>query len=169
MARSNLVSVTQPSFVPVADSGAVRRTVATETPQIGRPKKAGLLGSPVVSAGSGRGSTGPDGGFALTLAERALHHAIISLDESHHDLEVGIAALAAKRAAMNGRAPCASDVEVALDLFELRVEASDRVIADRRIRFSGLGHSYVGLRRFVDAVTNESLRQAPGAVVALVH
>ncbi len=161
--------MTQPSFVPVADAGAVRRTMATETPQIGRPKKAGLLGSPTVDSGSGRGSTGPDGGFALTLAQRALLHATISNDESHHDLEVGIAALAAKRAAICGRAPCVSDVDVALDLFELRVEPSDRVVADRRIRFSGLGHSYVALRRFVDAVPDRSLRQAPGAVVALIH
>ncbi len=161
--------MTQPSFVPVADSGAVRRTMATETPQIGRPKKPGLLGAPSKDSGSGRGTTGPDGGYALTLVQRAIHELEFAPGESHHDLEVGIAALAAKRAALSGRAPCASDVEVALDLFELRVSASDRVLADRIVRFRGVGHSYFALRHFVDTVSDASLRQSPGAVLALAR
>jgi hypothetical protein len=103
------------------------------------------------------------------LAARALHHLNLAANESHHDLEAGIAALAAKRAALVGRAPCASDVEVALDLFDLRTENSSNVVAQRTERFSGVAHSYFALRRFVDAVPESALRQAPGSVVALAH
>jgi hypothetical protein len=161
--------MTQPSFVPVADSSAVRRTMATETPEIGRPKKPGLLGSPTNDSGTGRGSPGPDGGYALTLAERAVHELVLEPGESHHDVEVGVAALASKRASLSGRAPCATDVDVALDLFEFRVLASERVLADRLIRFRGLGHDYFALRRFVDGISDAILRQAPSAVLAIVR
>jgi hypothetical protein len=154
--------------VPVADSAAVRASSTTATPEIGRVKKAGLLGRPTVHGGSGQGTPGPDAGYAMTLAERALADAHVE-SESHHDLVTGVALLAAKRAALVGRGPTKTDVEVAMDLFGLRAHASDEVITDRRRRFSGLGHSYFAQRRFVDSIGDAALAQRPGSVVALVE
>ncbi len=141
----------------------------TPTPEIGRKKKAGLLGRPGRTTGSSRGTPGPDAGYALTLAARSLHGVTLSTGESLHDLEMGIALLAATRAGRNGRGPTLSDVEVAMDLFELRATPTDDVIADRRQRFAGLAHSYVAQRAFIDGVDHEVLAQTPGSVVALRH
>jgi hypothetical protein len=160
--------VTQPTFVPVADSAAVRPTVRTAVPEVGRTKKAGLLGAPTVSGGASQGAPGPDGGYALRLAEEILSEAHVD-DVGHHDLVTGVAMLAAKRAALAGRGPSKGDVEVACDLFQLRTHADDDVAADRRRRFSGIGHSYFEQRRFVDDVPVEALTQRRGNVVALVH
>ena len=160
--------MTQPTFVPVSSSGAVRASMTTKTPEIGRAKKAGLLGAPGSATGAGHGTTGPDAGFALTLAARAVHGLVLSNGESTHDLEVGVAALASKRAALAGRGPSKSDVEVVLDLFGLRLADVEDVVADRRRRFSGLAHSYFHQRAFVDAVPEAALSQSPGAVIPLL-
>jgi len=160
--------VTQPTFVPVSDACAVRASAATATPEIGRKKKAGLLGAPSVRGGSGHGSAGPDAGYALTLAERACEGLHLP-GEDHHDVVVGVAAIAAKRAAAVGRAPTSSDVEVAMDLFALRSDASAAVLADRRRRFAGVAHSYVAQRQLADAVPAEALSQRPGSVTPLAQ
>jgi len=129
----------------------------TAGPEIGRPKKAGLLGAPSDDSGLGRGTTGPDGGYALTLAERAVHDLRVD-DIDHHDLVVGVAALAAKRAAFVGRGPSIGDVHAALDLFDLRdPHPAPEVVEARATLFAGIGHSYFATRAFVDAVSNDDL------------
>lgn len=161
--------MTQPTFVPLTESGAVRASRTTKTPEIGRVKKAGLLGAPGSAKGAGQGTTGPDAGFALTLSKRAVQGLIVPRGESHHDLEIGVAALTSKRAALAGRGPTMTDVEVVLDLFGLRLSNDEAVGEDRRRRFCGVGHSYFQQRSFVDAVSADALRQQPGAVVALLY
>lgn len=160
--------MTQPTFVPVADSAAVRPSAPTAVPQVGRAKKPGLLGRPGSPGGPGEGSPGPDAGYAMTLAEHLVHGLDLG-PVAEHDVVVGVALLAAKRAALVGRAPCRSDVELALDLFGWRHEADGAVAADRVRRFSGLAHSYFAQRAFVDAVPTEALTQTPGQVRTLVY
>ncbi len=143
--------------------------MTTETPEIGRPKKAGLLGAPHAGTGTGHGTPGPDAGYALTLAEHFLHHVTLAAGDSHHDLEVGLAALASKRAGLVGRGPTATDVQVAAELFGIGVDAPSDVVADRVQRFAGLGHSYFLQRAFVDSVPTDALRQQPGHVTPLLH
>ena len=162
--------MTQPTFVPVADAGAVRASMATPTPEIGRAKKIGLLGAPRTFGGSGHGTPGPDAGYALTLTQLALRKVELDDGESLYDLEVGVAMLAAKRAGLCGRGPTGSDVAVALDLFGIRSAGRDfEVVQDRHRRFSGLGHSYFHQRAFVDAVSESALAQRPGSVTPLVR
>jgi hypothetical protein len=122
--------------------------VSTATPEIGRPKKAGLLRHAPVTAGSG--TNAPGEGFAMTVAQRecaALH--VEGID--HHDLVVGVALVAAKRASLAGRGPTVYDVRAVLDLFGLRGHQPPSHA------FAGLAHSYAAQRRFVDAVTEEQL------------
>ena len=157
--------MTQPTFVPVSQSSRVRASLVTPTPEIGRPKKAGLLGSPSDSSGAGRGTTGPDAGYALTLAERAVQNATLERGESTHDIVVGVAMLAAKRAALSGRGPTMSDVTVVLDLFGFRSDLTDDEASDRRRRFSGIAHSYVAQRALVDSVNENLLNQTESGVL----
>ena len=147
----------------------MRPSSPTPSAEIGRPQKPGLLGAPHEHGGAGRGTPGPDGGFALSLAARLVHRLELAPNESVHDIEIGIALLAAKRAGLVGRAPSRSDVEVALDLFRFRGRADDAVASDRRRRFKGVAHSYETQRAFVDGVSDDALRQQIGAVRALVH
>jgi hypothetical protein len=159
--------VTQPSFVPAAEAGSLRRNVPGASPEIGRPKKAGLLGAPTATGGSGRGTPGPDAGYALTVTHQLLESVDLPTSVDRHDVEVGIALLSSKRAGLVGRAPTRTDSEVALDLFGFRSATSDQVIADRKRRFSGLAHSYSAQRAFVDGVSDAALRQLPGRVKEL--
>jgi hypothetical protein len=158
--------VTQPTFVPVADSSAVRPSSPTANPQIGRPPKRGLLGAPTEKRGPGEGTPGPDGGYALHLAEHLLHGFDLA-GVPEHDAVIGLALLAAKRAALVGRAPTRTDVEVAMDLFGFRQSADVALATHRRRLFAGLAHSYIAQRTFVDTVPASALTQAPGAVRTL--
>lgn len=145
--------MTQPTFSPVSRSGEVRRTVATSTPEIGRTKKAGLLRHAPTSTGSG--TNAPGEGYAMTLAERECADLHVDGVE-HHDLVVGIALVAAKRASLAGRAPTIYDVRCSLELFGLRDHESGT-----STDFAGLAHSYPAQRRFVDAVTEDQLFPQP--------
>jgi hypothetical protein len=103
----------------------------------------------------------------MTLVHTAAARFFLDPSESAHDVELGIALLAARRAALSGRAPSWSDVEVAADLFGLRGRATPAIIADRRARFAGVAHSYATQRAFVDAVSDDAISQRPGVVAPL--
>ena len=122
--------------------------MATQTPEIGRPQKAGLLRH--VPDVAGAGTNAPGEGFALTLAERECHSLHVA-GVSHHDLVVGVALVAAKRASLAHRGPSREDVRVVIDLFAL---SGDSPVVEG---FAGLAHSYAAQRRFVDAVDAEGL------------
>jgi hypothetical protein len=144
--------VTQPSFVPIPTSAEVRPSYATPVPEVNRPPKAGLLRHVPTSAGAG--TPAPGGGFALTLAYRAVHDLELERPEDRHDLELAVAMVAAKRASHAGRGPTTGDVEAAL-----RVLGADTapVPAAATEALSGLAHSYVAQRALVDAVTDLEL------------
>lgn len=160
--------MTQPNFVPVSDVSAVRPSIPTPAPETGRPKKAGLLGSPTHSRVRGQGTPGPDGGYALTVTNAVLAdwHADHLSGVDHHDLVAGVAALASKRSGLFGRGPSRSDVETALRLVGVTPHATS-LDATWAARFSGIGHSYFLLRDFVDAVSDDDLRVAPADATTL--
>jgi hypothetical protein len=151
--------VTQPNFVPVPDSAIVRATMTTATPEIGRAKKAGLLGGPNHGSGVGRGTATPDAGYALTLTHEYLHqhHIVDTAEVNHHDLEVGMAALASKRAGLFGRGPSMSDVRFAFELAGI-TNGTGVVSTSFATKLRGVGHSYFLLRDFVDGVDVDLLR-----------
>ncbi len=161
--------MTQPTFNPIDDASAVRKSTPTPTPELGRPLKVGLLRSPTSKSGRGRGTPGPDGGYALRLADHLGHQLVLTPRENLHDVEVGLAALATKRAGLAGRGPTMTDLKAAADLFGFRDQATEELTVDRLRRFSGLGHSYFALRRFVDSVSDAALRQDSDAVRTLLH
>lgn len=129
--------------------------MATATPELNRPKKRGLEHSARRGSGVGRGTPAPGEGFALTIAARECAKLDFAHEHDRHDVELGVALVAAKRASLVGRGPTLGDVHVAMDLFSLR--SAPPVGRDRTAAFRGLAHSYVEQRRFVDAVDDASL------------
>jgi hypothetical protein len=135
----------------------------TQTPEFGRPSKPGLQRSAHPGSGLGYGTPAPGEGFALTIAHRECAKLNFARSHDRHDVELGVALVGAKRASLVGRGPILDDVHVAMDLFGLRgAEVINRELARP---FSGLAHSYVVQRRFVDAVSVDQLI-APVAQVA---
>lgn len=127
----------------------------TQTPELGRPAKAGLQRSAHPVSAQGYGTPAPGEGFALSIARRECAKLNFAHDHDRDDVEIGVALVAAKRASLVGRAPTLSDVQVALNLFGLRTGA---LIEHEHIHaFAGLAHSYPAQRRLVDEVRSEQL------------
>ncbi len=129
--------------------------MATQIPEIGRVKKAGLQRSVEPPVGRGFGTPAPGEGYALTIASRECAKLDFARPQDAHDVAIGVGLVAAKRASTLGRGPTLGDVHVALDYFSLR--ETTPVSAKVTKPFRGLAHSYAAQRRFVDAVPAEHL------------
>ena len=150
----------QPTFVPIPDQDRVRPSFPPPIPL--RPRsRPGELRAPAVPTGRNVGTIGPDQGYALALAHRLTPRFRLRDGEDRRDVAVGIALLAAKRAALMGRAPSSYDLQAAAGLFGYLTDAPDDLVAHRRGLFAGLAHSYDLQRALVDAVPEFALRLAP--------
>jgi hypothetical protein len=140
--------------------------MTTRTPEFGRPSKPGLQRSAHPGSGLGYGTPAPGEGFALTIAYRECAKLDFAHAHDRHDVELGVALVGAKRASLVGRGPILDDVHVAMDIFGLR--GAEVIDHDLARPFSGLAHSYVAQRRFVDAVHADQLVTplAPATTVA---
>jgi hypothetical protein len=154
--------VAQPTFVPVPDADRVRPSIPAPIPLKARANRPGELRSPTVPTGPGVGTTGPDQGFALTLAARLAPKLHLAAGEHADDLVLGIALVGSRRAALAGRAPSAYDVEVAAGLFGLLDDGCPAgLVAHRREAFRGVAHGYDAQRALVDGVPAEALTLSP--------
>jgi len=128
----------------------------TQTPEFARAKKPGLQRSARPAGGANKGTPAPDAGYALTIAHREVAKLAFEHEHDRHDVEAGIAVVAAKRASIISRGPTLDDVRVALELFGLHADAP---VTHHDVKtFAGLAHSWVAQRQFADAVSNENLR-----------
>jgi hypothetical protein len=127
----------------------------TGTSEFSRTPKPGLLRALPVAGQVGRGTQAPGEGFALTIAERECAKLTFEHEHDRRDVILGVGLVAAKRASLIGRGPQLSDVKVAMEIFGLR--AAPSIGHDLSAPFSGLAHSYVLQRRFVDAVDGDEL------------
>ena len=159
----------QPTFVPVSDADRVRPSIPAPVPLKARTGRPGELRSPTAPVGRGIGTTGPDQGFALTLAHRLAPRLRLADGEDRHDVALGVALLGSRRAALAGRAPSIHDLVVAAGLFGLLAEAPADLVAFRREAFRGLAHSYDAQRALIDAVPEASLRLTPDEASDTVH
>ena len=107
------------------------------------------------------GTPGPDSGFALRLAHRFEHDLKLDQGETEHDVALGVALIAAKRAALFGRAPSVYDVRLALNLWGFLDDAPAELRAARRAAFSSISHDYVAQRSLVDSIDEDALRLTP--------
>ena len=95
----------------------------------------------------------------MKLAKRLSPTLHLSIGEDAHDIELGVALLASRRAALFGRAPSIYDVQAALALFgftEPDVDAA--IVVHRQGLFQAVGHSWESQRALIDSVPEALLR-----------
>jgi hypothetical protein len=158
--------MTQPTFVPIAEADQVRPARHLHVPGAWTTDRPAELKGPTMRQGASIGTPGPDSGFALRLAHRFDDDLKLGEGESAHDVLLGVALVASKRAALFGRAPCIYDVKLALNLWGFLDVVPAGVQEKRREQFSSISHDYVAQRALVDSVPEETLRQSPDAVRA---
>lgn len=165
--------MTQPKFAPIPLEDEVRPGYRLGVPAPWLPARPGELlevrprrGTETPAASRGRGSPGPDAGYAMRLAERLAGSVVLAKGEHLDDVLAGAVALAMRRAAVFGRAPVRADLEVALGLFGFLGEAPAEVVARRRALFAGVDHDEWALRSLVDAVEEAELRRTPTQAAA---
>lgn len=154
--------MTQPTFVPISEADQVRPARHLHVPGSWTASRPADLRTPHVPSGRGMGSPGPDAGFALRLVRRFEHQVKLTPGESEHDVLTGVALVAARRAAVFGRAPSIYDVQFALNLWGFLEDAPEDLVTDRRKAFSAVSHDYVAQRTLVDSVDEDILRRSPG-------
>ena len=113
---------------------------------------------------------GPNVGYAYTLAERVARTGCGSARTSTLDDAVAVVAeIAAKRAAIFGRAPVIDDVDVAIDAARLR-RRRPTTPSSRSVRSSctSAAHEYLRRRTMVDAVPESLLRKRMAEVAESV-
>ncbi|MFP5578257.1 MAG: hypothetical protein ACLGIZ_08460 [Acidimicrobiia bacterium] len=113
------------------------------------------------------GSPGPDQGYALRLARVLEPELQLAEGEHAKDALAGIVAIGLKRASVLGRAPVIHDLRIAATIFGFLDPSPDReLVALRHRLFEEVSHfhHYMELRRLVDMVPAEVLRQTPQQV-----
>lgn len=113
------------------------------------------------------GNQGPDQGYALKLGRLLEPELHLTEGEHARDAVAGIVAIGLKRASLLGRAPVMHDLRIAATLFGfLDASADPELVRLRRELFEEVGHfhHYMELRRIVDMVPAEVLRQTPEQV-----
>jgi hypothetical protein len=160
--------MTQPTFVPITDADQVRPARHLHVPAAWVTDRPAELHTPTAHKGPSVGTPGPDAGFALRLAHRYEDELRLGEGETGHDSLVGCALIAARRAALVGRAPCIYDVQVALALWGFLIDAPEALREARRQAFSSVSHDYVAQRALVDAMSDDLLRLTPAEAHARV-
>ena len=102
--------MTQPTFVPISEADQVRPARHLHVPGSWTTTRPAELRTPTAPRGRSVGTPGPDAGFALRLARRFAHDLKLAEGETEHDVLVGCALIAARRAALFGRGPSIYDV-----------------------------------------------------------
>jgi hypothetical protein len=153
--------MTQPTFVPISEADQVRPARHLHVPGAWTTSRVAELSTPTALRGRSVGTPGPDAGFALRLARRFEHDLKLGEGETEHDALYGCALIAARRAALFGRAPCIYDLQFALAAWSFLVDAPASVQAARRAAFASVSHDYVAQRALVEAFNEGMLRLAP--------
>jgi hypothetical protein len=153
-------------FVPADPSSRPRQQqnlppgVALPPASSWRPDRPGDLG-PGQPRGQLLGTPGPNVGYAYTLVERVKNRLRIGPHEHLDDVIAVVAEIAAKRAAVSGRAPVINDVELAMALLGYDGSASAPLVEAREQMVHGAGHEYARRRALIDGVP-EALLCATG-------
>jgi hypothetical protein len=90
-------------------------------------------------------------------------------EESPDDVRIGCALIASRRAGLVGRAPTIHDLAATFLLWGFLGDAPDDLVTHRTAVFRSAAHEYSIQRSLVDAVPEESLRIAEGALPAAIR
>ncbi|HEY3096690.1 MAG TPA: hypothetical protein VGK05_07610 [Acidimicrobiia bacterium] len=112
------------------------------------------------------GSPGPNIGYALTLANRVRDRFVLAPHEHVDDAVAVVAEIAMRRAALFGRAPVITDVELSMQILGYTGDADPDFVAWRKRAVHGAQHNYYERRALVDAIPVDILRLVPSALPA---
>jgi len=160
--------MTQPTFVPISEADQVRPARHLHVPGAWTTDRPAELTSPTAIRGRSIGTPGTDAGFAMRLVRRFADDLRLAEGENEEDVLLGCALIAARRAALFGRAPSIYDVQLGLALWGFLVDAPVDLLALRRQVFASVSHDYVAQRALVDAIPEASLRLSPAEAQANV-
>lgn len=134
--------------MPLEIEDLPRATPKPGTPRRWAPNRPGEVLSPAETPWGGSfGTPGPDIGYAIRIVRS---RELPGGTERRADVEAAVVAVVAARASAVGRAPTASDVEVALDLLGL---PGDEALA----RLDGMAHDRRRRMRLVAEIPREQL------------
>jgi hypothetical protein len=157
--------VAQPDFVPMSLGDRVRTADTLPIPDRWEATRPGELVGLRPPEGRSFGSTGPDQGYALKLANRFTDRLQLQPGEHAADAIAGCLGVALRRAARFGRAPVIYDLEFAFSLFGF---LGDAVPADpvefRAPYFAAASHDYWDQRDIADLVVDDTYDLAPADV-----
>ena len=162
--------MTQPKFAPILEQHEVREVDKLDAPPPWVPHRPGeSRPAPRAQHLAGLGIPGPDQGYALELARRFEDRLALEPGEHASDVLDGAVAIALCRAALFGRAPVATDIELPLRLFKYLVGEegtwpSSELVAWRRERFAGAAHDYWRRRVLADSIPESTLRLEPATI-----
>lgn len=140
------------------------------SPRRWKPGRPGELSSPADVAWGGKfGRPGPDTGFVLKLIKRAE----FDRGDRAKVTDAVAATVAGARASLFGRAPTATDVEVALVLMGLRTDGlpADKAAALKKRRIDALDHAAHEMRKgssFLEHVPVAHLEATPDKLRAML-
>ena len=119
-------------------------------------------------SGEQLGNQGPDQGFALKIAADYRSRLHLQPGEHSADAVKGCLGIALRRASLFSRAPVVHDLTIAFTIWGfLDTDPPADLLAERRARFSGLGHGhYMEARSLTDIVPESTLRMTPQQAAA---
>src|ERR1700677_5217538 len=131
--------MTQPTFVPISEADQVRPARHLHVPGPWTTSRVAELRTPTAPSGRSVGTPGTDAGFALRLARRFAHDLKLTEGETEHDVLLGCALIAARRAALFGRGPSIYDVQLAVALWGFLIDSPPHdLLILRRWAFSSV-------------------------------
>ena len=158
--------MTQPKFSPILPNDEVRELYRLAAPGpwlADRP--ADFRADPGAARKAGRGSAGPDQGYAMLLAQRFAGRLRLDAGENAPDVLHGAGVIAMRRAALYGRAPVSADLELALHLFGYLDGGSEEMLEARGSVFAGISHDYGRQRKLADMIPEATLHMTAAQVV----
>ena len=156
-----------PEHVPVDRNRPVRAYESPpRRPESWRSDRPGEVIAGGQPTGEQFGYQGPDQGYALSLVRRFEGKLTLTPGEHEKDALAGAVAVALKRASIYGRAPMVHDLTVALTVWGFLGEAPKELVDRRKPLFEEVAHPhrYGDLRRLVELVPDDTLRQTPAHV-----
>jgi hypothetical protein len=136
------------------------------------PGRPGELGGPEdMKWGAGFGVTGPDAGYAMTLTKSR----VMTLADGEHrgNAEAAVAAVAAARSSLYGRAPTKQDIDFALvvlgyDTTDLPTDIVFELGEKRLVWFAAVGHQPGRLTSFLSRIERSVLRLSAAEARAMM-
>ena len=98
----------------------------------------------------------------MLLAQQFEDRLQLSEGERVEDAIPGCVGVALRRAALFGRAPVKTDLELAFTLYGFLGDAPDELVEWRKPLFQGTAKAYLDQRAIVDRVAEVALRSPPG-------